>query len=138
MDHSCQKLDLNFLGLKFFARAGPVVNGILILAMIPLFNYWLYPTISRFFPSLRCVNRHWSFPPALSFVVIWWIQIQIDHGGRPNVGWQLLAYIVLSAGEVMVSITGLEFPIPGAEPHESLLMRMCCSRLRSETNTVGL
>ena len=30
-------------------------------------------------------------------------------GFRPNIGWQLLAYLILTAGEVMVSITCLEF-----------------------------
>ena len=33
----------------------------------------------------------------------------IDAGGRPNVGWQFLAYVILTLGETMVSITGLEF-----------------------------
>ena len=116
----CQKLDLNFLGLKFLPEQVQVVNGILILAMIPLFNYWLYPAISRFFPltPLRKIGIG-LFLTALSFVVIWWIQIQIDHGGRPNVGWQLIAYVILSAGEVMVSITGFGIYLhPGAEPDE--------------------
>jgi proton-dependent oligopeptide transporter, POT family len=34
---------------------------------------------------------------------------QIDAGARPNVGWQIVAYVLLTASEVMVSITGLEF-----------------------------
>jgi POT family proton-dependent oligopeptide transporter len=46
---------------------------------------------------------------AASFVVIWWIQTRIDGGARPSVAWQLLAYVLLTASEVMVSITGLEF-----------------------------
>ena len=33
----------------------------------------------------------------------------IDAGGRPGVNWQFLAYIILTLGETMVSITGLEF-----------------------------
>jgi dipeptide/tripeptide permease len=44
-----------------------------------------------------------------SFVIIALIQTNIDHGGKPSVGWQILAYAVLSASEVMVSITGLEY-----------------------------
>jgi proton-dependent oligopeptide transporter, POT family len=44
-----------------------------------------------------------------AFAIIWWIQARIDGGGKPNVGWQLLAYVFLTASEVMVSITGLEF-----------------------------
>jgi hypothetical protein len=46
---------------------------------------------------------------ALSFVVIVWIQGQIDAGLKPSINWQLLAYVILTLGEAMVSITGLEF-----------------------------
>jgi POT family proton-dependent oligopeptide transporter len=33
----------------------------------------------------------------------------IDAGQKPSVNWQFLAYIILTLGEAMVSITGLEF-----------------------------
>jgi len=49
------------------------------------------------------------FLTGLSFVVIVWIQGQIDAGLRPSINWQFLAYIILTLGEAMVSITGLEF-----------------------------
>jgi POT family proton-dependent oligopeptide transporter len=122
----CQNLDLTFLGLKFLPEQVQVVNGILILAFIPLFNYWLYPAISKVFPltPLRKIGIG-LFLTAVSFVIIWWIQLAIDQGGRPNVGWQLLAYVILSAGEVMVSITGLEFSYTQAPNRmKSLLMAM--------------
>jgi len=41
--------------------------------------------------------------------VIVWIQGQIDAGLKPSINWQLLAYVILTLGEAMVSITGLEF-----------------------------
>src|SRR5438445_125812 len=43
----CQKLDLHFLGVTFLPEQVQVVNGILILAFIPLFNYLIYPAVSR-------------------------------------------------------------------------------------------
>ena len=49
------------------------------------------------------------FITALSFVVIVMIQGWIDAGLRPHINWQFLAYVVLTLGEAMVSITGLEF-----------------------------
>src|SRR2546423_5905976 len=122
----CQKMDLHFLGVSFLPEQVNVVNGVFILAMIPLFNYLLYPAISSVFPltALRKIGIG-LFLTALSFVVIWAIQLNIDHGGRPNVGWQLLAYIILSAGEVMVSITRLEFAYTQAPNRmKSLLMSM--------------
>src|SRR5438105_5563342 len=120
----CQKLDLHFLGITFLPEQVNVVNGIFILAMIPMFNYWLYPAISKVFPltPLRKIGIG-LFLTAISFVIIWWIQLAIDHGARPNVGWQLLAYVILTAGEVMVSITGLEFSYTQAPNRmKSLLM----------------
>ena len=69
----CQKMDLHFLGITFLPEQVNVVNGIFILAMIPLFNYWLYPAISKVFPltPLRKIGIG-LFLTALSFVVIWW------------------------------------------------------------------
>jgi POT family proton-dependent oligopeptide transporter len=49
------------------------------------------------------------FITALSFVVIVMIQGWIDAGQKPSINWQLLAYVILTLGEAMVSITGLEF-----------------------------
>ncbi|MDD5412607.1 MAG: MFS transporter, partial [Methylobacter sp.] len=37
------------------------------------------------------------------------IQIRIDAGFHPGIYWQLLAYLLLTSAEVMVSITCLEF-----------------------------
>jgi len=51
-------------------------------------------------------------------------------GGRvearwPTVGWQLLAYVVITAAEVLVSITCLEFSYTQAPPHmKSLVMSL--------------
>jgi proton-dependent oligopeptide transporter, POT family len=38
-----------------------------------------------------------------------WIESQIAAGRAPNIVWQLLAYVVITAAEVLVSITCLEF-----------------------------
>src|SRR5207249_3907363 len=77
---------------------------------IPLVNYVIYPAIDKIFPltPLRKIGIG-LFLTGLSFVVIVWIQAQIDSGLRPSINWQLLAYVILTLGEAMVSITGLEF-----------------------------
>jgi POT family proton-dependent oligopeptide transporter len=103
-------LDLNVLGLKLLPEQVQVVNPILILLLVPLFNYVIYPATNRFFPltPLRKIGIG-LFLMAASFLVIWWIQLRIDAGERPSVIWQLAAYVLLTASEVLVSITGLEF-----------------------------
>jgi POT family proton-dependent oligopeptide transporter len=103
-------LDLNILGFQLLPEQVQVVNPILILLLVPLFNYVVYPAINRFFAltPLRKIGIG-LFVMAASFVVIWWLQLRIDAGEKPNVIWQLLAYVLLTASEVLVSITGLEF-----------------------------
>jgi POT family proton-dependent oligopeptide transporter len=105
-----RSLDLHLLGLKLLPEQVQVANPLLILALIPLFNYFIYPAIHRIFPltPLRKIGMG-LFLISGSFLVIWWIQARIDGGARPSVAWQLLAYLLLTASEVMVSITGLEF-----------------------------
>src|SRR6266571_3633485 len=97
-------------GLSLLAAQVQTANPILILLFIPLVNYVLYPAISRVFPltPLRKIGIG-LFLTAFSFIVIVWIQGQIDQGLKPSVNWQLLAYVILTLGEAMVSITGLEF-----------------------------
>jgi len=44
-----------------------------------------------------------------SFLIIYWLQVQIDNGLHPNVGWQFLAYVLLTIAEVLIYQTGLEY-----------------------------
>src|SRR6476660_4854121 len=105
-----EKMDLHWLGMNLIAAQVQTANPILILIFIPLVNYLIYPAINRFFPltPLRKIGIG-LFLTGLSFIVIVWIQGQIDLGLRPSINWQLLAYVILTLGEAMVSITGLEF-----------------------------
>jgi POT family proton-dependent oligopeptide transporter len=105
-----EKMNLHWFGMDLLAAQVQTANPILILLFIPLVNYVIYPMIDRVFPltPLRKIGIG-LFLTALSFVVIVWIQAQIDAALRPSVNWQLLGYIILTLGEAMVSITGLEF-----------------------------
>ena len=105
-----EKMDLHWLGMDLIAAQVQTANPILILLFIPLVNYMIYPAIDKVFPltPLRKIGIG-LFLTALSFVVIVWIQGQVDGGLKPSVNWQFLAYIILTLGEAMVSITGLEF-----------------------------
>lgn len=106
----CKKMDLTFFGLQLLPEQVQTANPIMILLFIPLVNYVLYPAIHRFFPltPLRKIGIG-LFLTAFSYLVIAHIQTLIDAGGRPTVWWQFLAYAILTLGEAMVSITGLEF-----------------------------
>jgi len=105
-----EKMNLHWFGMDLIAAQVQTANPILILIFIPIVNYAIYPAIDKVFPltPLRKIGIG-LFITALSFVVIVWIQRQIDSGLKPSVNWQLLAYAILTLGEAMVSITGLEF-----------------------------
>ena len=74
-------LDLNFLGLKLLPEQVQVANPLLILALVPLFNYVIYPTVNRIFEltPLRKIGIG-LFMISASFVMIWSIQTRIDAG----------------------------------------------------------
>src|SRR5689334_2713844 len=105
-----EKMDLHWMGINLIAAQVQTANPIFILIFIPIVNYWVYPAIDKVFPltPLRKIGIG-LFITALSFVVIVMIQGWIDAGQKPSLNWQLLAYTILTLGEAMVSITGLEF-----------------------------
>jgi POT family proton-dependent oligopeptide transporter len=109
-----EKMDrtVNLLGWKFELLAGQiqVLNSIFILTMIVVCNYAIYPLINRFWRlnELRKIGLGLVII-CLAFLVSAWIESQITAGLTPGVIWQVPAYLLLSTGEVMVSITSLEF-----------------------------
>ncbi len=97
-------------GITMLPSQVQVVNGLFIVIMVPIFTFGIYPFCERFFrvTMLRKIGAG-LFLAAGSFMIISWIEGQIQAGHRVAVWWQMLAYVVLSAAEVLVSITALEF-----------------------------
>jgi POT family proton-dependent oligopeptide transporter len=104
-----RNMDLSFFGMQLLPAQVQTANPILILLFIPLVNYLIYPALDKIFPltPLRKIGIG-LFLTAFSFLVIAYIQSMIDAGQRPTIWWQFLAYVILTLGETMVSITGLE------------------------------
>lgn len=103
-------LDRTFLGMTWLESQIQAVNPIFILTLIPLFQFVIYPLVNRVFTltPIRKISIG-LFIMMGGFAIVAVLQEKIDSGLEPSLGWQLLAYIVLTASEVMVSITGLEF-----------------------------
>src|SRR5262249_48410457 len=91
-----EKMDLRFLGVTWLSSQIQAVNAIMILAFIPLFQYVIYPAISRVFPltPLRKIGLG-LVVTGLSFLISAWIETQIAAGLRPSIGWQMPAYALL-------------------------------------------
>ena len=121
-----EKMNLHFMGIDWLESQVQAVNPILILLYIPLFTFLVYPLIHRFFPltPLRKIGIG-LFLVALAFGLITLIQSWIDAGDRPSIVWQLLAYAIITAAEIMISIVGLEFSYTQAPKNmKSMIMAL--------------
>ena len=86
------------------------VNPAFVMLLIPLFGFTVYPLLNSLF-DLTYLRKMGIglFLTCGGWAVSVLIQEWIDAGHRPDIMWQVLAYLILTAGEIMVSITGLEF-----------------------------
>ena len=105
-----QHMDRVIFGIDVLPAQIQAANPLLVMILIPLFSYRVYPAIDRVYAltPLRKIAIG-LFVTVLAFTIPTLVQMNIDQGGTPHIGWQLLAYVVLTSGEVMVSITCLEF-----------------------------
>jgi POT family proton-dependent oligopeptide transporter len=105
-----EKMNLKWLGKDWLPAQMQSANPFLIMILIPLFSYVIYPSLNRVWTMtpLRKIGIG-MFLTAGSFLVPVWIETQIEIGFQPCIGWQFVAYIFLTGAEVMVSVTALEF-----------------------------
>ena len=103
-------MDRVLFGTEVLPSQIQALNPLLILLFIPLFTYVIYPTVNRVWPltALRKVMVGF-FVTVLAFGLSGLYEQWITDGMTPSILWQVLAYVVLTAAEVMVSITCLEF-----------------------------
>lgn len=119
------KMDRRLFGVEWLPAQIQTVNPIFILLMLPLFSYVVYPAVNRFLP-LTPLRKMGSglFLVVVAFLIVGAIQLRIDAGEHPNVLWQILAFVILTAAEIMVSVTHLEFAYTQA-PREMKSLVMC-------------
>ena len=105
-----KNMDRTFLGIEWLESQIQVINPILVMILIPLFQFVVYPNVNKFFTltPIRKISIGF-FLTAGSFYTVTLAQQLIDQGQTPSIAWQLWAYVLLTAGEIMISITGLEF-----------------------------
>lgn len=121
-----ENMDRRFFGTEMSAAQTHAANPIMILTFIPIFTYLIYPAINKVFPLsyMRKIGIGF-FLTAAAFCISAVIEGWIADGLRPSINWQFLAYAVITAAEVMVSITGLEFSYTQAPPRlKSVVMSL--------------
>jgi POT family proton-dependent oligopeptide transporter len=104
-------INLGFSKVTVLPGQLSTVNTVFLLLFIPLFNYVIYPWLDKRGLKTTPLRRLGTglVLTALSFVVIAFIHNGIEHGEKPSIFWEVLAFMILSAAEVLVSITGLEY-----------------------------
>lgn len=99
------------LGFKVDAERIQATGALLVLIWVPVLTLGVYPLLERLGFRVTALRRMGvgMFLAALSFMVCGAIQAQLDRGNTLSLAWQIAPYIILEAGEVMLSATALEF-----------------------------
>ncbi|MGI9178686.1 MAG: POT family MFS transporter [Pirellulales bacterium] len=135
-----ERMDRRFLGIDWLESQIQAINPLLVLLFIPLFGMVIYPAVGRVvsFTPLRRILVGFVLAIvafAISATAQGLIEAESarltqaglgpDAARWPSVTWQLAAYVVITAAEVLVSITCLEFSYTQAPPQmKSLVMSL--------------
>ncbi|MBH57852.1 MAG: MFS transporter [Planctomycetaceae bacterium] len=105
-----KKMDGQFLGLEILPDQMQSLNPILVLLFIPLFSYVLYPRMDAII-SLTPLRKMGIgfFVTAAAFSCSALIEEQISKAVELSIIWQGIPYLLITAAEIMISITALEF-----------------------------
>ncbi|WP_237228775.1 POT family MFS transporter [Rubinisphaera sp. JC750] len=105
-----KEMDRVVLGQEILPDQLQAINPILVMLFIPLFSYVIYPFMGKFFEvtPLKKIGMG-LFLTIAAFALPAWIEMRIAAGETPHIIWQFWSYALITAAEIMVSITGLEF-----------------------------
>ncbi|HVE85815.1 MAG TPA: MFS transporter, partial [Myxococcales bacterium] len=112
-----EKMDLVTGPVKFESSQLSFLNGLFVLLLIPVMNQ-VYAALERRGRKVTPLRKMATgmFITPLSFVAAALVQVWIESGATPHVLWQIPQYFFLSVGEVLVSVTALEFAYTQAPP----------------------
>ncbi|MGC8828619.1 MAG: POT family MFS transporter [Verrucomicrobiia bacterium] len=110
-------MDRNIFGVEILPSQVQAVNPLLIMLLIPLFNYVIYPLIDKIWKltPLRKIGLGF-FVTVPTFLINSYVEHQVALGYHPTIWWHLVAFVIISAAEIMVSVTCLEFSYTQAPP----------------------
>jgi len=105
-----ENMDRTVFGMELLPSQIQAANPLLILTLIPVFTYGIYPLMGRFFvvTPLRKIGIG-LFTTVVAFALSTGIEMAIEAGQTPSILWQVLAYVIITSAEIMVSIVALEF-----------------------------
>ena len=110
------KMDLNFLGLEWLPSQVQIINPILIVIFAGPIESKIFPLIKKLHPSDMIRVAIGFFLTAGAFAVVTWIEARIESGAVVNIGWQILAFVILTVGEIMAYMSVLQISYRKAMP----------------------
>ena len=103
-------IQMDWLRFELLPSQIQALNPILVMIFIPLFNFIIYPMVGCWFhiTPLRKIGLGF-FIAAASFVIPAYVEHLIELGQTPSIAWHFWAYVIITAAEILISITALEF-----------------------------
>lgn len=91
-------------------------NPIFVMLFIPLITILVYPHVVKLAKPLVRLGTGIALS-SITFLIVAWLQHQLESGSTLSIAWQLIPYCVLTVSEILVSTTGLEFAYTQAPAH---------------------
>lgn len=112
-----EKMGLQLGSYKLESSQISTLNALFVLVLIPIMNR-LYATLEKRGVKVTPLRKMTigMYITALAFVSAALVETWIAAGGHPHALWQAWQYFFVSLGEVLVSITALEFAYTQAPP----------------------
>lgn len=116
------RMDRVVFGFEIHEAQIGAINPLFIVFFVPFFAYVLYPAVGRLFKltALRKAGVGMFLMVAAyvltSSIEEWIIAAEVAGTALPSIGWQVLAYVIVTAAEVLIAVTLLEFSYTQAMP----------------------
>jgi POT family proton-dependent oligopeptide transporter len=109
--NQAEQMNRDVFGWHMESAQMEALNAILILIMVPLFAYAVYPALERagVRPTLLRRMTAGMFIAVPAFLSAAMIQGWIEAGQKPHIAWQAIQYVIIAIAETLVSVTALEF-----------------------------
>jgi POT family proton-dependent oligopeptide transporter len=113
-----QMVPFRLLGIHIGAEQMQSCNPLLVMIIVPLLNWGLYPFLELRGLRMTALRRIFLglVLTAISYVLVAWLQHRIEAKETLSLAWQSVPYLILTTGEVLLSPTGLEFAYTQSAP----------------------
>lgn len=134
------RMDRVVFGYELHEAQIGAINPGCILLFVPLFAYVIYPMAGRVVRLTPLRKAGFGMFLMVGTAVLtstieeWIIAAELAGTALPSIGWQVLAYVSLTAAEVLIAVTLLEFSYTQAMPEMKSFIVGCFYLAQSAGN----